>query len=125
MMVNARSSPAAQKAAWKLVRCYTDHAAELFAGAGLFVPRKEVTESEAYKNNPAAPFFLAELKKARFSPRVVGYDQVVDAILRGRDAMLQGQSVETVLPQSTDDEVNLRRSIANARDAAANAAEAF
>ncbi len=65
MMVNARSSPAAQKAAWKLVRFYTDHAAELFAGAGLFVPRKEVTDSEAYKNNPAAPFFLAELKKAQ------------------------------------------------------------
>ena len=94
MMVNARSSPAAQKAAWKLARFYTDHAAELFAGAGLFVPRKEVTESEAYKTNPAAPFFLAELKKAKFSPRVVGYDQVLDAMLRGRDAMLQGQTVE-------------------------------
>ena len=55
------------------------------------MPRQEVTESEAYKNNPAAPFFLAELKKARFAPRVVGYNQVVDAILRGRDAMMQGQ----------------------------------
>ena len=76
MMVNARSSPAAQKAAWKLVRFYTDHAAQPFAGAGLFVPRKEVTDSEAYRSNPAAPFFLAELKKAQFSPRVVGYDQV-------------------------------------------------
>ena len=52
MMVNARSSPAAQKAAWKLVRFYTDHVAELFAGAGLFVPRKEVMESEGYKTNP-------------------------------------------------------------------------
>ena len=57
MMVNARSSPAAQKAAWKLVRFYTDHAAELFTGAGLFVPRKEVTESEAYKNNRRRPSF--------------------------------------------------------------------
>ena len=51
MMVNARSSPAAQKAAWKLVRFFTDHAAELFTGAGLFVPRKEVTDSDADKNN--------------------------------------------------------------------------
>jgi ABC-type glycerol-3-phosphate transport system substrate-binding protein len=105
MMVNARSSPAAQKAAWKLVRFYTDHAAQLFAGAGLFVPRKEVTDSEAYRSNPAAPFFLAELKKAQFSPRVVGYDQVLDAILRGRDKMLQGESVEAVLPVMND-EVN-------------------
>jgi hypothetical protein len=103
MMVNARSSPAAQKAAWKLVRFYTDHAAQLFAGAGLFVPRKEVTDSEAYRSNPAAPFFLAELKKAQFSPRVVGYDQVLDAILRGRDKMLQGESVEAVLPVMNDE----------------------
>ena len=95
MMVNARSSPAAQKAAWKLARFYTDHAAELFAGAGLFVPRQEVTDSEAYRSNPAAPFFLDELKKAKFSPRVVGYNQVVDAILRGRDQMVQGESVAT------------------------------
>jgi ABC-type glycerol-3-phosphate transport system substrate-binding protein len=115
--VNARSSPAAQKAAWKLVRFYTDHAEELFAGAGLFVPRKEVTESEAYKSNPAAPFFLAELKKAQFSPRVVGYDQVLDAMLRGRDAMLQGQSVESVLP-TMNDEVNAVLNRERARAAA-------
>ena len=103
MMVNARSTPAAQKAAWKLVRFYTDHVAELFAGAGLFVPRKEVMESEGYKTNPAAPFFLAELKKARFSPRVMGYDQVLDAVLRGRDKMLQGETVEAVLPVMNDE----------------------
>lgn len=117
MMVNARSSPAAQKAAWKLVRFYTDHAAELFAGAGLFVPRKEVTDSAAYKSNPAAPFFLAELKKAQFSPRVVGYDQVVDAMLRGRDQMLQGTPVDTVLPQMND-EVNAVLTRERARAAA-------
>ncbi len=117
MMVNARSSPAAQKAAWKLVRFYTGHAAQLFAGAGLFVPRKEVLESDAYKTNPAAPFFLSELKKARFSPRVVGYDQVLDAMLRGRDAMLQGQSVEAVLP-TMNDEVNAVLNRERARAAA-------
>jgi hypothetical protein len=99
------------------VRFYTDHAAELFAGAGLFVPRKDVTESEAYKTNPAAPFFLAELKKARFSPRVVGYDQVLDAILRGRDKMLQGESVESVLPD-VNDEVNAVLNRERARAAA-------
>ena len=52
MMVNARSSPAAQKAAWKLVRFYTDHAAQLFAGAGLFVPRKEVTGQRGLQVQP-------------------------------------------------------------------------
>jgi multiple sugar transport system substrate-binding protein len=117
MMVNARSSPAAQKAAWKLVRFYTDHAAELFAGAGLFVPRKEVTDSDAYKSNPAAPFFLSELKKARFSPRVVGYDQVVDALLRGRDRIMQGDPVDQVLPDM-DSDVNTILNRERARAAA-------
>ena len=28
--------------------------------------------------NPAAQVFLTELKKAKFAPRVVGYNQVVD-----------------------------------------------
>jgi ABC-type glycerol-3-phosphate transport system substrate-binding protein len=105
MMVNARATPAVQKAAWKLARFYTDHAAELFAGAGLFVPRSEVTESAAYRNNSAAPFFLAELKKSKFSPRVVGYNQVLDAILRGRDRLVQGEKIDDVLPVMNE-EVN-------------------
>jgi multiple sugar transport system substrate-binding protein len=105
MMVNARSAPAAQRAAWKLARFYTDHAAELFSGAGLFVPRTEVTESAAYKENPAAPFFLAELKKAKFSPRVVGYSQVLDTILRGKDKLVQGEKIDDVLP-IMNEEVN-------------------
>ncbi len=84
---------------------YTDHAAELFAGAGLFVPRSEVTESAAYRNNSAAPFFLAELKKSKFSPRVVGYNQVLDAILRGRDKLVQGEKLDDVLPVMNE-EVN-------------------
>ena len=105
MMVNARSTPEVQNAAWKLARFYTDRAAELFAGAGLFVPRTEVTESAAYKQNSAAPFFLAELKKAKFSPRVVGYTQVLDTILRGRDRLIQGEKIDDVLPVMNE-EVN-------------------
>ena len=105
MMVNARSPGPTQKAAWKLARFYTDHAADLFAGAGLFVPRAEVMDSTAYKANQAAPFFVAELKKAKFSPRVVGYAQVLDAILRGRDRLVQGEKIETVIPVMNE-EVN-------------------
>ena len=105
MMVNARSAPAVQKAAWKLARFYTDHGADLFAGAGVFVPRGEVMESPAYKANTAAPFFVAELKKAKFSPRVVGYAQVLDAILRGRDRLVQGDKIDAVLPVMNE-EVN-------------------
>ena len=105
MMVNARSAGPVQKAAWKFARFYTDHAAELFAGAGLFTPRAEVTASAAFKANPAAPFFVAELAKAKFSPRIVGYAQVLDAILRGRDKIVQGEKVDAVMPVMNE-EVN-------------------
>jgi ABC-type glycerol-3-phosphate transport system substrate-binding protein len=100
MMVNARSPAPVQTAAWKMARFFTDHAAQLFTGAGLFVPRKEVTDTPAYKSDPSAQIFIEELKKAKFSPRVVGYDQVIDTFLRGRDRMVQGgEPVATVLPE--------------------------
>ena len=101
MMVNARSSPAVQKAAWKLARLYIDHATQLFSGAGLFVPRQEVM---AKTGDPDSQVFLAELKKAKFAPRVVGFNQLVDVLVRGRDAMMQGgQPVANVLAQENDD----------------------
>jgi multiple sugar transport system substrate-binding protein len=100
MMVNARSPAPVQKAAWKFARFFTDHAAELFTGAGLFTPRKEVTDTEQFKSDPSAQVFMEELKKARFAPRIVGYDQVIDTFLRGRDRMIQGgEPVATVLPE--------------------------
>ena len=116
MMVNARSPAATQKAAWKLARSYVDHASDLFIGAGLFVPRKEVMDLPAYKADPTSAVFIEELKKAKFSPRVVGYDQVADTILRGRDRMVQGgEPVADVLP-AMNDEMNaiLRRERARA-----------
>jgi multiple sugar transport system substrate-binding protein len=103
MMVNAHSTPAVQKAAWAYVRYYTDQAARLFAGAGLFVPRPEVASQAGDANSQV---FLTELKKAKFSPRVVGYGQVIDVLVRGRDRMMQGgEPVASVLP-GLNEEVN-------------------
>lgn len=103
MMVNARAAPAVQKAGWAFVRYYTDQAARLFAGAGLFVPRPEVAAKATGAN---AQVFLAELAKAKFAPRVVGYGQVLDVMVRGRDRMMQGKEpVASVLP-GLQDEVN-------------------
>ncbi len=102
MMVNARSSPAVQKAAWKLARLYSDHAAQLFAGAGLFVPRPDVASQATDANSQV---FLTELKKAKFSPRIVGYNQVLDVLVRGRDRMMKGEPVAGVLP-AENDEIN-------------------
>jgi multiple sugar transport system substrate-binding protein len=101
MMVNARSSPAVQKAGWKFARAFSDHAAELFAGAGLFVPRPEVIAQTGDANSQV---FLSELKVAKFSPRVVGFGQIADTLVRGRDRMVQGgEPVASVLPGLNDD----------------------
>jgi multiple sugar transport system substrate-binding protein len=101
MMVNARSPAPVQKAAWKLARSYVDRATELFTGAGLFVPREAVAAKTSDANSQV---FLSELKKARFSPRVVGFDQVIDGILRGRDRIVQGgEPVPAVLAAVNDD----------------------
>lgn len=113
MMVNARSPAPAQKAAWKFVRFYTDHAVALFKGAGLFVPRPDVM---ALTSDPDSQVFLTELKKAKIAPRVAGYGQAVDALIRGRDRMMQGaEPVASVVPAvSADLDAILKRERARA-----------
>ena len=68
MMVNARSSRGDAEGCLDTgVRLFTDHAADLFTGAGLFVPRQEVMALPAQGRSNSA-VFLDELKKAKFSP---------------------------------------------------------
>lgn len=98
MMVNARSPAPVQQAAWKMARAYTNHAPALFETAGLFVPRKDVAETQAYKSSPWVPLFMDELKLAKFSPRIVAFDQVSAAMVAARDQVLEaGQPVGPVL----------------------------
>jgi multiple sugar transport system substrate-binding protein len=106
MMVNARSPAPVQAAAWKFARFFTDHAAELYAGAGLFVPRQEVIDTAQFKSDPAAQVFLDELKKTKFSPRIVGYDQVVDTFMRGRDRMVQGGEPVATVASEVNEQMN-------------------
>jgi len=106
MMVNARSTPVNQKAAWKYARMYLDRSVELFEKAGLFVPRPEVLASPGYKSDPNIGLIVDELKKAKFAPSIPGYDQVLDILLKGRDQMVQGgQPAASVLP-AINDEMN-------------------
>jgi multiple sugar transport system substrate-binding protein len=115
MMVNARSTPANQKAAWKYARMYLDRSVELFEKAGLFVPRPEVLTSPGYKSDPNIGLIVDELKKAKFAPSIPGHDQVVDILLKGRDQMIQGgQPAATVLP-AINEEMNTALARARAR----------
>jgi multiple sugar transport system substrate-binding protein len=98
-MVNARSPAATQRIAWQITRAFIDSAPERFTGAGLFVPRREVMTTPAYLGDPAIAVVVGELRKARFSPGIPGYDQVLDVMIRGRDQIVQGgRPVAEVLP---------------------------
>ena len=115
MMVNARSAPANQKAAWKFARMYLDRSIELFEKAGLFVPRQEVMTSPGYKSDPGIGLIVDELRKAKFVPSIPGHDQVLDILLKGRDQMVQGrQPAASVLP-GINDEMNTALARARAR----------
>jgi ABC-type glycerol-3-phosphate transport system substrate-binding protein len=115
MMVNARSTPGNQKAAWKFARMYLDRSVELFDKAGLFVPRQEVMSSPGYTSDPGVGLIVDELKKAKFTASIPGYDQVLDILLKGRDQMVQGgQQVASVLP-GINDEMNTALARARAR----------
>jgi ABC-type glycerol-3-phosphate transport system substrate-binding protein len=115
MMVNARSAPANQKAAWKFARTYLDRSIELFEKAGLFVPRQEVMTSPGYKSDPGLGLIVDELRKAKFVPSIPGHDQVLDILLKGRDQMVQGrQPAASVLP-GINDEMNTALARARAR----------
>jgi hypothetical protein len=115
MMVNARSAPANQKAAWKYARMYLDRSVELFDKAGLFVPRQEVLTSKGYTSDPGIGLIVDELKKAKFAPSIPGYDQVLDILIKGRDQMIQGgQPAASVLP-GINDEMNTALARARAR----------
>lgn len=115
MMVNARSTPANQKAGWKFARMFVDRSAELFDKAGLFVPRQEVMSSNGYKADPGIAVIVDELKKAKFISSIPGFDQTLDILLKGRDQMiLGGQPVASVLP-GINDEMNTMLARARAR----------
>lgn len=115
MMVNARSPAANQKTAWKFARMYVDRGPEFFDKAGLFVPRKEVMDSPAYKADPAIAVIVDELKKARFVPSIPGHDQVLDVFLKGRDQMIQGKQPVAIVAPPINEEMNTVLARARAR----------
>ena len=106
LMVNSKSSPEVQKAAWTFARFYTDYGLELFAKAGLFVPTPDLVGSDAVKADPSVPVYLQELGKAVFSPRIPGFTAAGDALLRARDQIVQGGEPIGDVLASLDSEVN-------------------
>ncbi|MBZ0286593.1 MAG: extracellular solute-binding protein, partial [Anaerolineae bacterium] len=105
LMVNSYSAPEVQSAAWKLARFLTDHPKEYFDVAGLLQPRAEFTSSEEFQADPVMPLFFEEMTKSKPHARIAGFDEVANALGDGRDRIIAGEDIDTVLAE-TEDNVN-------------------
>jgi len=102
------SPPEVQAAAWKLAGYLTSQPARYLNDAGLFQPLASYIASDEYKNSEQGkimPFFLTEMGKTPYHPRIAGFNQVADALARTRDRVLAGENMDTVLP-AAETEIN-------------------
>lgn len=84
-MVNARSAPEVQQAAWKLAYFLSQHPEEYLASAGLLQPKKTLVESQTFANDPYLPLFLQEMEVNTYLPRIAGFWEVNEAVARAMD----------------------------------------
>jgi multiple sugar transport system substrate-binding protein len=65
-MVNASSSPAVQRASWKLAMSFSSHVEETLEQVGNTIPSKKLLETAVYKNKKFADVFIADMAKSDF-----------------------------------------------------------
>jgi multiple sugar transport system substrate-binding protein len=119
-MVNSAAAPEVQAAAWKLAGFLTSFPDRYLETAGLFQAKADFVESEAFQQNPIMPTFLDEQGKSQYHPRIAGFFEVADALMRARDRIVVGgEDIDTVLAEA-EVEVNdiLARAKADAEAAA-------
>jgi multiple sugar transport system substrate-binding protein len=98
MMVNAKTDEAKRAAAWKFANYYASQAVRLYEIAGLFTTVPAVAQLDSFKADPNNELFRSELKKAKFSPSITGFNQISDALARARDRVVNGhEEVSSVL----------------------------
>ena len=118
-MVNSAAAPEVQAAAWKLAGFLTSYPDRYLETAGLFQAKADFVASDAFQQNEIMPTFLAEQGVSSYHPRIAGFFEVADALMRGRDrVILGGEDIDTVLAE-TETEVNdiLARAQADAQAA--------
>jgi ABC-type glycerol-3-phosphate transport system substrate-binding protein len=99
--VTSAASPEVQAAAWKLAAFLAGEPGRYLNEAGLFQPLASYIASDAYKNSDQGkvmPFFLEQMGKTPYHPRIAGFNPVADALARARDRVLAGESMDTVMP---------------------------
>ena len=90
-----------QQAAWKFVAAWSNHAKDMFNIAGLYQAKADFVQSDEFKKNSYMPIFLGELAASTYHPRIAGFFEVADALLRGRDRIVTGhEDIDKVLAET-------------------------
>ncbi len=105
-MVNSSATPEVQAASWKLAGYLTANPKDYLEKAGLFQAKADFVATDDFKNNKVMPVFLQELSASSYHPRINGFFEVADALMRMRDRVVVGhESIDTVLADA-ETEVN-------------------
>jgi len=100
-MVNKNAPAAVQQAAWKYAGAWTSHPQDMFDKAGLYEAKVDFVNSDDFKNNTYMPIFLNELAASTYHPRIAGFFEVADALMKARDRVVTGhEAIDTVLSDS-------------------------
>jgi multiple sugar transport system substrate-binding protein len=100
-MVNSAASPEVQAASWKLASYLASDPAAYLDIAGLFQAKKDFVASEDFTSNEVMPVFLQELAVSTYHPRINGFFEVADALMRARDRVISGgEDIDTVLAEA-------------------------
>jgi multiple sugar transport system substrate-binding protein len=103
-MVNARSAPEVQAAAWKLAWYLDSHPVDYMVNTGLLQPQKVLVESAEYKAVPYIDLFLKEMEVSMYSPRVPRFIEVADALARARDrVVVEGMAIPESLATAQEE----------------------
>lgn len=105
-MVNSSATPEVQAASWKLAGYLTANPKDYLEKAGLFQAKADFVATDDFKNNKVMPVFLQELSASSYHPRINGFFEVADALMRMRDRVVVGhENMDTVLADA-ETEVN-------------------
>jgi multiple sugar transport system substrate-binding protein len=97
-MVNSRSAPEVQRAAWKLAWYLDSHPIEYLVNTGLLQPQKKLTESKEFREVPYLDLFLEEMTVSMYSPRVARFAEIADVLKRARDrCVVEGMDIKESL----------------------------
>jgi multiple sugar transport system substrate-binding protein len=100
-MVNSNASPEVQKAAWKLAAYMTSEPGRALKEAGLFQAKADFVASEEFKSNKIMPVFLQTMGVSTYHPRIAGFFEVADSLMRMRDRVVTGhEDIDKVLTEA-------------------------